>query len=121
MAISSPSEAGQRLLKARIRLALQQPFLASALMRLPFRECAGMGWCPTMATDGYHIFFNPAWTAALSDLELRGVLAHEVLHVLFAHSERMRSRNALIWNAACDFAINLLLLEQGFTIPSGGL
>ncbi len=111
----------QRLLKARIQLAMQQPFLASSLMRLPFRECSGMSWCPTMATDGYHIFFNPTWTSGLNDAELRGVLAHEVLHVLFAHGERMQDRNSRQWNVACDYAINLLLLEQGFTLPTGGL
>ncbi len=112
---------GQRLLKARIQLAMQQPFLATALMRLPFRDCAGMSWCPTMATDGYHIFFNPIWTTALTDAELRGVLAHEVLHVLFDHGGRMQDRNDLRWNLACDYAINLLLVEQGFTLPIGGL
>jgi len=112
---------GRRLLKARIQLALQQPFLAAALMRLPFRECANMSWCQTMATDGYHVFFNPAWTSELSDPELRGVLAHEVLHVLFAHGDRLQGRYPQQWNRACDYAINLLLIEQGFFLPVGGL
>jgi predicted metal-dependent peptidase len=112
---------GRRLLKARIQLALQQPFLAAALMRLPFRECANMSWCPTMATDGYHVFFNPAWTSGLKDAELRGVLAHEVLHVLFAHGDRLQGRDTQQWNRACDYAINLLLIEQGFFLPVGGL
>jgi hypothetical protein len=32
------AQVASRLLRARIRLALSQPFLATALMRLPFRE-----------------------------------------------------------------------------------
>ena len=121
MAISSHAEVEHRLLRARVQLALQQPFLASALMRLPFRDAGDMGWCPTMATDGYHIFFNPVWTSRLSDGEIRGVIAHEMLHVLLAHGERIRKRQAWRWNLACDYAINLLLIEQGFTLPQGGM
>ena len=39
----------QRVLRARIRLALQQPFLATAVMRLPVREVYELAWCPTAA------------------------------------------------------------------------
>ncbi len=130
MASSSPAEVkpsaearaqvGPRLLRARIRLALSQPFLATALMRLPFREVVDSSWCQTMATDGYHIFFNAAWTARLKDSEIRGVLAHEVLHVVFDHIGRQKSRQPELWNLAGDYAINLLLSEQGFRLPIGG-
>ncbi len=120
MATSSHADIEQRVLRARVQLALQQPFLAAALMRLPFRECKGMAWCPTMATDGYHIYFNPEWTSSLKDAEIRGVIAHEMLHVLFAHAERISGRHHRTWNLACDFAINLLLIEQGFALPEGG-
>lgn len=111
----------ERVLRGRIRLALSQPFLATALMRLPVREVTQSSWCTTAATDGYHLFYNPAWVAGLADAELRGVLAHEVLHVLFAHGQRRGGRTAQRWNVACDFAINLLLVEQGFRLPEGGL
>ena len=111
----------QRVLRARIRLALQQPFLATALMRLPVREVPDASWCPTAATDGYHIFYNPRWVGTLRDGELRGLLAHEVLHVLFSHSGRCGQRERLMWNVACDYAINLLLVQRGFSLPKGGL
>ena len=67
-----------RLVRARVRLALAHPFLATALMRLPLCEVVGQGWCATAATDGYHIFYNPDWIAGLDDPSLRGLLAHEV-------------------------------------------
>ena len=110
-----------RLVRARVRLALAHPFLATALMRLPLCEVVGQGWCATAATDGYHIFYNPDWIAGLDDPSLRGLLAHEVLHVLFAHPARHGGREARVWNWACDFAINGLLVEQGFVLPAGGL
>ena len=120
MAISSRADIAERVLRARIQLALDQPFLASAVLHLPMRECAGVSWCRTMATDGYHIFYNPDWTGGLSTAELRGVIAHEVLHVVFAHSERRGEREPVRWNWAADFAVNLLLVEQGFELPAGG-
>jgi predicted metal-dependent peptidase len=118
---SSRDELTARVTRARIRLALRQPFLASALMRLPLVQVDSMSWCTTMATDGFHIFYNPGWVAGLQDAELRGVIAHELLHVLFAHSSRRKDREREAWNQACDYAINLLLIDVGFRLPRGGL
>ncbi len=114
-------EVYERVLRARIRLSMQQPFLASAVMRLPVRPVPGTSWCRTAATDGYHIFYNPQWVAALREDELRGLLAHEVLHVLFSHADRRQEREARAWNIACDYAINYLLIQRGFSLPEGGL
>jgi predicted metal-dependent peptidase len=66
------------------------------------------------------IFYNAAWVSNLKSTELRGVLAHEVLHVLFQHAGRRSNRDPELWNIAADHAINLLLLEQGFMLPSAG-
>jgi len=121
MADSSLAELEERLVGARIQLAMNQPFLASAVMRLPMRGAGRSDWCPTMCTDGYHIFYNSQWTATLSQHELCGVIAHEVLHVVFAHGERQQDREARRWNIACDHAINLLLMSQGFKLPIGGV
>jgi len=118
---SLPSNSHERLLKARIGLAIRQPFLASALMRLPFYSANNISWCPTMATDGYRIYFNPDWVSKLKDIEIRGVLAHELMHVIFSHPSRKASREGIRWNKACDYAINIFLLEQGFKLPAGGL
>ena len=117
----SQTDVKNKVLKARIALALRQPFLASAIMRLPIKDASAYSWCKTMATDGYHIFYNEKWVVRLTPAELRGVLAHEVLHVIFQHGSRRSNRDAVRWNIASDHAINLLLLEQGFVLPAGGL
>lgn len=118
---SSPVDQQERILRARIALSLRQPFLSSALMRLPLKNATAMSWCSTMATDGYHIFFDANWVSKLTMAELRGVLAHEVLHVIFQHGSRRKNRDGELWNIAGDHAINLLLLEQGFALPTGGI
>lgn len=120
-AVVQVEDVERRVLKARIRLGLTQPFLATAVMRLPLVKVGRSSWCQTAATDGYHVFYNPQWMGALKDEEIRGVLAHEVLHVLFAHADRKGTKDRKAWNVACDFAINFLLKEQGFRLPKGGL
>ncbi len=107
--------------RARVRLALSKPFLASAVLRLPLVPVPGAEWCSTAATDGYHLFYNPKWVHGLGSHETRGLLAHEVLHVVFGHGERRQGRDPHRWNIACDHAINLLLLEQGFRLPADGM
>lgn len=118
---SSPETIDHVLQRARIRLALSRPFLASAVLRLPLVRVADSQWCRTAATDGYHVFYNPDWIAELDAASLRGLLAHEVLHVVFGHGDRRQGRDPERWNIACDHAINLLLLEQGFRLPADGL
>jgi hypothetical protein len=90
MADCSPAEFDERLLRARVQLVMHQPFLASAVMRMPIRMAREAIWCPPMCTDGYDVFYNPDWTATLDHQELCGVIAHEVLHVVFAHNDWLR-------------------------------
>ncbi len=56
------------------------------------------------------IFINPA--ANLSEMGMRFVIAHEILHVALNHSKRRGGRDPLIWNLACDFVINDWLIEM---------
>ncbi len=57
------------------------------------------------------IFINPA--AALSEMECRFVMAHELLHVGLRHDVRCRGREPYLWNVACDYVINAWLIEMG--------
>jgi len=66
------------------------------------------------------IYINPV---GLSEREIRFVMAHEILHVALRHQARCQGRHHYLWNVACDFAINLWLVEMGIgEMPSvGGL
>ncbi len=110
-----------KILRARMQLMLAHPYLASALARLPMVDAAELGWCATMATDGYHVYVNPSFCEALAEEELVGVFAHEVMHCVLGHVDRRKDRNRALWNAAVDFATNLLLTDFGLKLPAGGL
>lgn len=61
------------------------------------------------------IYLNPA--AALSEMETRFVLAHEVLHVALRHANRQLGRDHYLWNVACDYVINDWLLQMQVGSP----
>ena len=110
-------ETPQRLRRAQLQLMLDHPYLASAVARYPLvLSTTGQG-VDTMATDGYRIYANPDFCNGLQDKELKGVLAHELLHNLLGHLDRRQNREHERWNVAIDHATNLLLLAMGFKLP----
>jgi|GEM_PF-2439131 len=79
------------------------------------------GWCNTAAVDGVKLYWNPEFTASLSDRELLFLLAHEVFHVANGHIwrgaryikglEGSALRKTLRrLNAAADYAIHQILV-----------
>ncbi len=107
---------------AKTRLVLSKDarsvFFASLVMRLKFEP----DWTvKTAATDGRRIVYNPDFVIGLTEPELIGTLAHEVLHCTNKHFARRGERDPEQWNIACDLAINPLLIESRFDLPAGAL
>lgn len=107
----------RKLTRARTQLLLSQPFFGSLCLRLKLMP----GPVPAMATNGRDILYNPAFVESLKPSELEAVLAHEVMHVALAHHCRRGERDRCLWNEAADFAINPILIGNGFTLPQGAL
>jgi len=107
-----------RIQKARTSLILDHPFFGSLLFRLKGRECRSI---QTMATDGVSLFYNPDFVETLNAATLAGTLAHEVMHPALHHHVRRSGRDPKMWNQACDFAINPLLVDAGLSLPDGVL
>lgn len=111
-------DAMQTMIKARSSLLMDNPFFGVLSLRLKLEED---GTAETMWTDGESIGFNPIWVNELKLHEVKGVVAHEVLHVALNHTTRRGNRDNKEWNIACDYAVNALLKESNFEIPQGGL
>lgn len=114
MAISTQT----RITRARIQLCMRKPYLSTALMRFPLVQADGI--IETICTDGYHIFWSESFIDSLTDAELRGVLAHELMHVITQSADRRQERDKHLWNLATDYAINQVLVSCGFRLPGGG-
>ncbi len=116
--LSETLDVKQRLTRARTDLLLSHPFFGALLFRLRVQSMSGIPW---MATDGISLFYNPSTVAKLHHAELVFLLAHEVLHPALQHHTRREERDPKLWNMACDYAINPLLLDAGLFPPSGVL
>jgi predicted metal-dependent peptidase len=104
--------------QARRALVLDFPFFGVLSLKLDLIEDER---CRTFETDGKSIRFNPEFAASLSRHELMGVIAHEVLHCSNGHQWRRGNRDAKMWNQACDYAVNPILLSAKLQLPKGGL
>jgi predicted metal-dependent peptidase len=106
------------LQQAIARLLRQNPFLAALVLRLKRLEDPTT---PIAWTDGRHLAVNPVRFAELAEPERLTVVAHECLHIALAHHLRRGGRDPKRWNRACDYAVNALLLADGFLLPQGAL
>lgn len=104
--------------KAKVKLVLSHPFFASIMLRRPIEADPS---CKTFSTNGIRIRYNPEFSESMSLDENVAVLAHEVLHITNLHHTRREGRDHQLWNKACDYAINPLLVDSGLKLPEGAL
>ncbi|MDH5646821.1 MAG: VWA-like domain-containing protein [Candidatus Heimdallarchaeota archaeon] len=73
------------------------------------------------ATNGVCIKYNPVSFAEYSLKDRTFILCHEILHIVLQHSLRRGGRNHKIWNIACDYAVNSLLVAAKKYKPKDAL
>jgi predicted metal-dependent peptidase len=112
--------------QARTNLLLDEVFWGSLSMRLiPIEDQS----CDTFWTDGKYLGFNPKFDETLDMAERVGVVGHEVSHCAYGHVWRFPGAQPgfteeecrYIWNEACDYEVNPILLRAGFRLPKGCL
>jgi predicted metal-dependent peptidase len=108
----------EELVKGRSLLLLDHCFWGVLALRLKLIEemC-----CETACTNGEWIRYNPEYIETLAQEECIGLLAHEVMHPAMGDIWRGEGRDHQLWNAACDYVNNLILIEAGLTLPEGAL
>ena len=109
-----------KLAAARTRLILDKPFLGALALRMPL-TAADPDWCQTAATDARKIYYNYAYVNQLNLSETQFILAKQALHCALSHFARRGHRAKQRWQLACDYAVNPLLIEEGFSAPPGTL
>jgi predicted metal-dependent peptidase len=91
----------------------------------------GTKGCMTAMTDGINACYSRTFVAGLTDAELRFLILHEAYHVLYKHLTtylHLYEKNPRKANMACDYVINLKLVDfdrandKGFIVmPKVGL
>ncbi len=114
-----PDPALARAISASLaRICNHSSFFATLAL---FAEIEATSELPTAATDGKSIFVNPAFFSGLTAAEQDGLLLHEVLHAALLHLPRRGGRDPKLWNVAADIVINGMIVNEGLTLPEGGL
>ncbi|MGB1973343.1 MAG: DUF2201 family putative metallopeptidase [Vibrio toranzoniae] len=112
-------EAIQTIIKSRAAMILEAQFFGTLALKLKIVE--ENKECDSCGTDGENLFYNESYIKKQTKRELMGVLAHEVMHCVGNHSGRRQNRDPKLWNVACDYAINPIVIKSGFILPEGVL
>jgi len=107
-------DAATRLAAARTRLILDKPFLGALSLRLALVE-AGADRCRSTSSDGNSLYYNRAYIDSLDVAQTQFALSREALHCALLHYYRRGNRDPVLWQTACDHAINSLLIDDGLT------
>ena len=105
----------EKLAKAKSGIILNDPFFATLMFKLRFKQD---DTCQTLWTNGVSIGYNPKFIENMSIDQVKGCIVHEIMHCIGKHPMRRGDRGPKIWNTACDYAINPLILETGkYSLP----
>jgi len=111
--------------KCRTRLFVKAPFFAYLAMQMRPRLAKPEEGVPTagIAPDG-SVVLNEEFCAKLSDKEMCGLIAHEVLHPSLHFWMRRGDRSHRLFNVAHDLSFNGMILEMAvgeIELPKGSL
>ena len=108
-----------KIIKVKVLLQKENPFFAYILSHLRIHKSKDV---PTMGVNAKgDLYYNEDFVKSLSLPELKGVLAHETLHVVFEHMIIRGQREPMIWNIAADLVVNKVLKENNFKLIEGAL
>lgn len=103
-----------------VALLFSEPFYADVIRSLHKEATEKIKTAGVLFKDGImRMWWNPLFLAAYSSDQVRGILKHEALHLCLEHTTTRRYEPHVIWNWACDLAINCTLSDAEF--PTCGL
>lgn len=103
--MNSCEQAQKAISSAKVFMLIKLPFfgvLVTKLKDIPDPTTS------TIATDGVNLYYNPDFINNVLKTREKIIFAllHEVLHLVFGHLYRKGARHFMIWNEACDYAVN---------------
>ena len=115
-----PKEIAETVAKVRVALLRNSKlhWYAHQISNTPYNFTSAI---PTACTDGKSIWYNPKFLATLDTKQYAFLMLHELGHITKVHALRKGKRDHKLWNIACDYAINIELVNAGFKFIKGGL
>lgn len=117
-------KAKERLKRARVQLQKSNPFFGYLVLHLKLKGKDSKigkvldGIDGTCGVDkNSNLYFSEKFIDKLSEKEVKGVLAHETLHLALEVFFRQGNRDKKLFNIAQDIVINDMLVNQHFSLP----
>lgn len=98
----------------KAKLLLEYPFFGTIAAAM---ESVRNDDIESFTTRDNRFEYRHDYMAALDDEQSVFVLCNAALHEALSHSRRRGNRSPWLWEMACDYAINALLIEGGFSPP----
>lgn len=109
-----------QLQKHLVSLLWDEPFYSRILRSLNKVESDRIPTAGVLQEDStLTLWWNRSFLASLTDKQVKGLLKHECLHLVFKHTTDRRKDPHLLWNYATDLAINSIISKE--ELPEGGL
>lgn len=108
------------LQKHLVSLLWDEPFYSRILRSLNKVESKEVPTAGVLSLNGdITMWWNREFMSSLNTLQVKGLLKHECLHLVFKHTSERRMTPFLLWNYATDLAINSII--PAIELPEGGL
>ena len=90
-----------------VGMMLEEPFYTKVMRILTKTRTRAIPTAGVIAKEGdLQMYWNDRFMAALPGKQIRGVLKHECLHLIFEHTTTRKYEPHKVWNYATDLAIN---------------
>lgn len=110
----------KKLSRACAQLMIKHPFFGSLVYQHEMEITESVDTAAASADN--RMLFNPRFVEKVDPDQLVFLVAHEVMHIVFAHAQRRGNRDHELFNIACDAVINeILISERVGTFIEGGV
>lgn len=104
----------EKIDQAKTKLMLENPYFGTLITSLDLRINNNIA---SIRNLGDVMEYNDEYLEVLSVNEVSTLLANAAMHQALFHGERGKGKLSSVWNLASDYAINDLLVENGFMLP----
>ncbi len=103
-----------KITKAKSRLMMENPYFGTLVSGLQMRINNDIA---AVSPQGDLLEYNDEYLEVLNIEEVMSILANAAMHQALFHADRGQGRVGSLWHLASDYAINALLVENGFSLP----
>ena len=104
----------EKIEQAKAKLMLENPYFGSLVSNIELQINDNIA---SIRPLGDVLEYNDEYLEVLSINEVTTILANGAMHQALFHSERGKGKESSVWRLASDYAINDLLVENGFMLP----